>query len=154
MSENIFTLPEKIDGIYDIQPPPAPGLSTIEFSLIIISVILLSALFFYFYWKTFYSVKSRNIRNIKRLRKSLGNNEEHTRNTIYRFTGYLKQALNLKQIDNNTQLPVALTHNPKNIQRWKLFTNQLSDIRYKKHTDCEIKPILDEALYWLKSWPG
>lgn len=152
MSDLVFKLPEKVDGIYDIQPPPMTGLSGIELSLIMVGVVVFTATSAYFYWKHYYSIKNSNTRKIKRLLKSHEYRHQDSRQITYQLCHYLKNGLNIKKLNSNTPLPADIASIDNNKKRWRNFARQLSEARYKEKSDYELSEIVSESLYWLKNW--
>lgn len=146
------SLLEKIDGIYDIQPPALPELTTIEYSLFVALGILIITAVIYLGWKLFFSNRSYYKRKIKHLQNALTNNNISSHDAIYQLCYFLRKGLKLKHLTTHTTLP---KQSSSNIIQWQSFILKLSDLRYKNNppSSSDIKTTLKESLYWLKVWP-
>lgn len=141
---------EKLDGIFDIQPPLAPELSSLEISLILITIIITLSVVLYFAWHLFYSNKGQNKRNIKKLEKKYNDNSISEHEAVYQLCTYLKNGLKLNHIGIQTKLPA---NKNLNSEQWESFTNTLSDIRYNNNSKPNLNQIFKESLHWLRVWP-
>lgn len=152
MMDNKLTPLNKIDGIYDIQPPISPGFSTLELSLLtFIAAVTLCALL-YVIWIHFYSTKGRAKRNIKKLHVKYLENKINDHDTAYKLIFFLQQGLKLNHIGNRTVLPKSLSAKEK---QWQSFICDISILRYKKNINSrpDINALFTNSLLWLKLWP-
>jgi len=152
MREHKNILLEKIDGIYDIQPPAPPELSLLEYSLLVILTLLILTAVIYLIWKLFFSNKSQYKRKICQLDKEFTNKDISSHDAVYQLCDLLQKGLKLNQLSSNTRLP---KQSSLSSDQWKSYILRLSDLRYKdsRHSDNEIKTAFKESLYWLKEWP-
>ena len=150
MSKEKFTL-QIIEGIYDIQPPVAPPLSSLESTLIILmslaSIIYLS----YFFWRISYSKKAIAKREIKELQKNFNEQKMHG-DIAYQLSNLIKKGLSLKNINKKSALPAKLAHKE---QLWQAYVTNISTLRYTKTSEqnAEINKLFNDSLFWLKVWP-
>lgn len=141
---------QKIDGIYDIQPPTEPAINLLEKSLLSLLLILAISLSIYFTWKIIYSNKAIAKRKIKELYKHYTKTNSH--DTAYQLILATKQGLKLNRLNKDTPLPDKLS--PKK-QQWQTFIRDISSLRYKKNTpsNIDINKLYLDCLFWLKVWP-
>lgn len=151
MDKEHITL-EKLEGIYDIQPPPVPELSFLESGLILLTIVILIISSLYMVWHLFFSDKGRIKRKIKQLEKDYLDNHISSHETIYQLCSYLRQGLKINNFGNKTQLPEKLIANKK---QWQTFTKSISDLRYKNihKSNLELNKAFKESLFWLRVWP-
>jgi hypothetical protein len=142
---------EKVDGIFDIQPPAIPELNNLEIGLISIAIIIATSIILYLFWQLFYSNKGQNKRKIIKLEKKFQNNTISKDKTVYQLCAYLKKGMEINHIGQQTKLP----YNQKlNNKQWEIFTNTLSELRYNKNkkSNADLNQLFKESLYWLKVW--
>ena len=151
MKNELITL-QKIDGIYDIQPPLSPPLSGLEIFLLSLLFIIFISAGISLLWKTFFSDKGKARRNINKLHESYLQKVISTHDAAYQLCSILQKGLNLNYIGKNNQLPEKLLPRKK---EWIVFTEDLSSLRYKNntHEQTDINNIFISSLYWLKLWP-
>ena len=151
MDQETITL-QKIDGIYDIQPPIEPALSLLETALLSLLLISLVSLILYLTWKALYSKKSIAKRKINNLRNKYAENRINNHDAIYQLCLITKQGLTLTKLNKDTLLPNELTSKK---QEWQKFIKDISTLRYKNNTtsDVDINKLFSDSLFWLKVWP-
>lgn len=151
MNQETITL-QKIDGIYDIQPPIESALSLLETSLLSLLLISLVSLIVYLTWKALYSKKSIAKRKINDLRNRHAENRINNHDAIYQLCLITKQGLKLKKLNKDTLLPNELTSKK---QEWQNFIKDLSTLRFKNNaaSDIDINKLFSDSLFWLKVWP-
>ena len=143
---------EKIDGIYDIQPPAVIEFSGIEILLLTLGFIVTLSLIVYILWNHFFSIKGKVRRQIKQLQLTHSNDILNTHDTIYQLCYLLREGLKINHIGSDILLPEKIETQQK---EWLNFTNNLSVLRYK-HTEehqQDINNIFEKSLYWLRVWP-
>ena len=152
MREHKNILLEKIDGIYDIQPPAPPELTALEYSLFVTLTVFIVTVIIYVGWKLFFSNKNQYKRKISQLEKEFNNNDISSHDAVYQLCYLLQKGLKLNQLSRNTRPP---KQSSLNSNKWESFILRLSDLRYKdsQYTNNEIQAAFKESLYWLKVWP-
>ena len=151
MSQETITL-QKIDGIYDIQPPIEPALSLLETSLLSLLLISFVSLILYLTWKVLYSKKSVAKREIYNLRNKYSEKKINNHDAIYQLCLITKQGLTLTNLNKDSLLPNELTSKK---QEWQDFIKDISILRYKNNeaSHIAINKIFSDSLFWLKIWP-
>lgn len=150
MNKKNITL-EKIEGIYDIQPPLSPELSLFESSLIVLGVVILLSAAFYISWNLIYSNKGKCRRKIIRLQKKHLDNNVSSHDTIYQLCFLLRKGLKINYLGQNTQLPKKIIFHEN---QWQGFIKNISDSRYRnKESSLNIDKLFKESLFWLRIWP-
>ena len=151
MDKQLHTL-KKIDGIFDIQPPAIPDMSTFDIILVLTIFMFITGLIIYVSHTLFFSRKGKARRNIKNLRTSYTNNQNNQHDAIYHLCFYLQQGLNIRYIGADTILPEKLSAHKK---EWVKFIQTLSVLRYKKNSSqqIDINHLFTLSLYWLRLWP-
>lgn len=151
MSQETITL-QKIDGIYDIQPPIEPALSLLETSLLSLLLITFVSLILYLTWKVLYSKKSVAKREINNLRNKYSEKKINNHDAIYQLCLITKQGLTLTNLNKDSLLPNELTSKK---QEWQEFIKDISILRYKNNAASyvDINKIFSDSLFWLKIWP-
>lgn len=142
---------KKLDGIYDIQPPPIPEPGILENSLILFAIAATLSVILYLFWLINYSNKGLNKRKIKKLHKAYRDSNISSHEAIYQLCYFLQQGLQTNHISTDTELPTNLLQQKK---QWLSFTNTLSDLRYKNlsNSDLNLDETFNESLYWLRVW--
>lgn len=143
---------QKVEGIYDIQPPTEPALNLLEQSLLIFSLIIAISLSLHFIWKLFYSNKAASKRKIKESYKDYTTDKINGHDTVYQLILSTKQGLKLNKLNKDTPLPNKLSSKKK---QWQDFIKDISSLRYKKNipSNIDINKLYLDCLFWLKVWP-
>ena len=157
--------PTALQGIFDIEPPPAPLFSILEQHAL--SVILLSLLFVFlsiavsfFVWRRYFSVRGRARRQLAALQKHFNQQskqplikqplDEH--HIVFQISSILRDGLRLTQLSTRTPFPYGLA--PQK-DHWEKFIAQLSTARYSPGAISheQIIPLFKDAGFWLRHWP-
>lgn len=141
-----------IDGIYDIQSPVSPALSSLEIILSLLLFILFISVVTFYVWKMFFSSKGLAKRKIEKLHINYLKNEIKSHDAIFELCSILRQGLKLHYLGKNTHLPAKLHANK---QKWADFTKNITTLRYKnnKNYQSDINTLFEDCLFWLKLWP-